>query len=137
MVISLSGVYFTLLAIIVTIVKPYRRELHNKVDMAIFSLTTIMFLLVDSGHDAKYSKANYPRRYIAAVSLLSFTLYGSCVMLRKVIPNKCVVFLKDSYQQVRNCLPRQKIVDADVSAHLPYRFEREQGNKSEKLSLLK
>ena len=102
MIISLTAVYFTLLAIIVTIVKPYRRELHNKADVAIFSLSIILCLLINSGHDAKYSKANYPRRYIAAVSFLSFTLYGCCVMLSKVIPNKCVVFLKDRYQQVRS-----------------------------------
>ena len=138
MIISLFAVYFTLLAIIVTIVKPYRRELHNKAEVAIFSLSIIMCLLVDSGHDATYSKANYPRRYIATLSLLSFTLYGCCVMLSKVIPNKCVVCLKDSYQQVRSwCLRRQEIVDADVSGHLPYRFEQEQENVSEKSALLR
>ena len=38
MIISLSGAYFALLAIMVTIVRPYRRELHNKADAAIFSL---------------------------------------------------------------------------------------------------
>ena len=59
-------------------------------------------------------------------------------MLSKVIPNKCVVFLKDSYQQVRSwCLRRQEIVDADVSGHLSYRFEQEQENMSEKLSLFR
>ena len=137
MIISLSGVYFTLLAIVVAVSKPYRQELHNLVDMAIFSLSTILCLLVDSGHDAKYSKADYPRRWVAILSLVSFTLYGCCVMLSKVIPNNCVVCLKDSYQRVRNCLWRREIVDADISGHLPYRFEREQGNKSEKLSLLK
>ena len=138
MIISLTAVYFTLLAIIVTIVKPYRRELHNKADVAIFSLSIILCLLNNSGHDTKYSKANYPRRYIAAVSLLSFTLYGCCVMLSKVIPNKCVVFLKDRYQQVRRwCLRRQEIVDADVSGHLPYRFEQEPENMSETSALLR
>ena len=138
MIISLFAVYFTLLAIIVTIVKPYRRELHNKADVAIFSLSTIMYLLVDSRHDATYSKANYPRRWVATLSLLSFTLYGCCLMLSKVIPNKCVVFLKDSYQKVHSwCLQRQEIVDADVSGHLPYRFEQEQKNVSEKSALLR
>ena len=138
MIISLSGVYFTLLAIIVTLSKPYRQELHNLVDVAIFSFSTILCLLVDSGHDAKYSKADYPRRWVAILSLVFFTLYGCCVMLSKVIPNKCVVFLKDSYQQVRSwCLRRQEIVDADVSGHLSYRFEQEQENMSEKLSLFR
>ena len=59
-------------------------------------------------------------------------------MLSKVIPNKCVVFFKDSYQQVRSwCLRRQEIVDADVSGHLPYRFEQEQEKMLEKSALLR
>ena len=137
-IISLTAVYFALLAIIVTFSKPYRKELHNQFDVAIFSLSTILCLLVDSGHDAKYSKANYPRRCIAILSLFSFTLYDCCVMLSKVIPNKCVVLFKDSYQKARSwCLRRQEIVDADVSGHLPHRFEHEQENMSEKSALLR
>ena len=138
MIISVTAIYFALLVIIVIIVKPYRQELHNRVDVVIFTLSAIVCWLIESFHDDGYSKANYPRRYVAILSILSFTLYGCCVMLSKVIPNKCVVFLKDSYQQVRIwCLRRQEIVGADMSGHLPYRFEREQGNKSEKVSLLK
>ena len=55
------------------------------------------YYILVSLHDAKYSKAYYPRRWVAILSLLSFALYGCCVMLSKVIPNKCVVFLKHSY----------------------------------------
>ena len=137
MITSISSVYFSLLAILVTFVKPYRQELHNKIDVGIFSLSTITCLLLVSLHDAKYSKAYYLRRCIAILSLLFFALYGCCVMLSKVIPNKCVVFLKDRYQQVRSwCLRRQEIVDADVSGHLPYRFEQEQENTSSENSAL-
>ena len=59
-------------------------------------------------------------------------------MLRKVIPNKCVVFLKDSYQQFRSWrLRRGEVLDADMSGRLPYRFEQEQENSSESVALLR
>ena len=132
MIITFAGVYFALLAIIVTFVKPYRQEIHNKVDMAIFSLFTIACLITESGLDSSLSTSHVPKIIIISLSTLSFTLYGCYVLLHKVIPNKCVVFLKDSYQQVRRwCLRRQELVDGDVSGHLPYRFEQEQENLSE------
>ena len=138
MIITLAGVYFALLAIIVTFVKPYRQEIHNKVDMAIFSLFTILCLITGSGLDASLSTSHVPKNIITTLSTLSFTLYGCCSLLGKVIPKKCVVFLKDSYQKVRSlCLQRQEIVGADVSGHLPYRFEQEQKKMSENSALLK
>ena len=137
-IITFAGVYFTLLAIIVTFLKPFRQEIHNKVDMAIFPLSTIVCLITESGLDASVSTSHVPKIIITNLSTLSFILYGCCVMLSKVIPNKCVVFFKDSYQQVRSwCLRRQEIVDADVSGHLPYRFEQEQKDSSENSALLK
>ena len=138
MIITFAGVYFTLLAIIVTFLKPYKQEIHNKVDMAIFPLSTIVCLITESGLDASVSTSHVPKIIITNLSTLSFILYGCCVMLSKVIPNKCVVFLKDSYQQVHSwCLRRQEIVDADVSGHLPYRFEQERKDSSENSALLK
>ena len=138
MIITFAGVYFALLAIIVTFVKPYRQEIHNKVEVAIFSLFTIMCLITESGLDSSISTFRVPKIIMTYLSTLFFTLYGCYVLLRKVIPNKCVVFLKDSYQQVHSwCLRRQEIVDADVSGHLPYRFEQERKDSSENSALLK
>ena len=114
MIITMAGVYFILLAIIVTTVKPYRKELYNKVNVVIFCLSATMYLLEESEQNASRFTANIPTGIIASFVVIAFLLYGSCVMLSKVIPNKCVVFLKDSYQQVRSwCLRRQEIVDAD------------------------
>ena len=137
MIMTIVGVYSALLAVIVTFVKPYKQEQQNKVDMAIFSLCAIMCLIAKSGHDASISNST-PRTIISGVCVSSFSLYGCCVMLSKVIPDKCVVFLKDGYKQVRSwCLWRQELVDTDVSGHLPYRFEQEHENLSENSPLLR
>ena len=115
MKVSISTLYF---AMLVNFIKPYRQELHNNADVAIFTLSAITCWVLESLHYAKFSEAI---RYISLLNLVFFTLYGCYVMLSKVIPNKCVVFLKDSYQQVRSwCLRRQVVVDADVSGHVPY-----------------
>ena len=138
MIVSIAGIYFVLLTIIVTYAKPYRQELHNKIDVTIFSLSAILSLLTESGQDASHSTSHIPRGIITVFVISVLFFYGCCVMLSKVIPNKCVVFLKDSYQQVRSWfVRRQEIVDADVSGHLPYRFEQEREVLSENSALLK
>ena len=138
MIISIAGIYFVLLTIIVTYAKPYRQELHNKIDVTIFSLSAILSLLKESGLDASRATADIPSKIITVFATSALFFYGCCVMLSKVIPNKCVVFLKDSYQQVCSwCVRRQEIVDADVSGHLPYRFEQEREVLSENSALLK
>ena len=139
MIITVAGVYYALLAVTVIFIKPYKQELHNKIDATICSLFTMFCLHTESILDAGLSKSNAPvNAIIGDLTILVFSLYGCCVMLSKLIPNKCVVFLKDSYQQVRSwCLRRQEIVDADVSGHLPYRFDQEQEKMSENLALLR
>ena len=126
---ALFGFYFIIAAVILTITKPYKLKRHNTTDILFF----LLYASTAFGGSVYTSVApSEPQLSIGPAFIIVFTplllvpiTYGLIMLLKNVVPQRLIQFLKGCFKSVLVKFKRDKGQDEEESS-LPYRFNSEQ-----------
>ena len=114
----IAGCYFIAIAIGFQFVKPYKKDIHNQIDVLFFLLSALTCFCYGARQD--YSFFLLPKFFSAASSSTLFGiifLYGSAVIIHQILPSKIFLSFKNCCQQ---CISRRRKVE---NGEHVYRFD--------------
>jgi hypothetical protein len=92
---AIHGLLFTLLAIVIVLVKPYKKEANTKTDIFFFLLGAMAYSTVYLAHHAKTAKTFHLTLYLGgATSMVIVLLYNCIVISKQVLPKKLFTIIK-------------------------------------------
>ena len=124
-ILAIFGCEFIILALIVTFTEPYIKKSHNKIDIFLFLLTGLSFLVgcLDV-YMRPGSQLQRPLHYLYVLTVMPtvivLILYGGAIVTAKTVPQKLIQSVKRFCKTLR-CRKKEGMEEGDD--HFPYRFE--------------
>ena len=129
---SLFSLFFIILTVILVYCKPYKSEIHNKIDAAFFLLYSGAFFVGGLYIYLYAAEPQIPARQLFIIVSPPFqlftTLYGITMVLQNVLPKRLFIFIKGCLRGVHNKLKRVDIKHANCDESSPSLLQRDQHN---------